>query len=126
MDRDIKIKQLENVVNELSSVKGKYFVKAIVGDSEEVLFSIYENETNELLMDFAVPYGEDINSLATVLEQELRDIYIVDFTNRMKPRPVNATSKVLDFEQYIREVKFYCEWIDIFRMIEQWIGQQAS
>lgn len=94
MDRDIKIKQLENVVNELSSVKGKYFVKAIVGDSEEVLFSIYENETNELLMDFAVPCGEDINSIATVLEQELRDTYIVDFTNRMKPRPVNATSKV--------------------------------
>lgn len=126
MNTDIRIKELESAVNQLWRVQGKYSVKVIVDESGKMVFSVYENQTKELLMDLVVPYGGEIMSIAKALEQELRNTYVVDFTNRMKPRTVNTTSNVLGFKQYIREAKFYCEWIDIFGMIEEEIVQQSS
>ncbi|WP_394883976.1 hypothetical protein [Clostridium butyricum] len=126
MNRNTRIKELESIMNESWRVKGKYFVKTIVSDSEEVIFSIFENETTDLLIDFAVPYSDDVKSLITVLETELRDTYIMDFTKRMKPRPVKAVNNILDFEQWIIEAKFYCEWIAIFRTVRKNFEEKLS
>lgn len=126
MDREIRIKELESAVNELWRVQGKYSVKVIVDETGKVVFSVFENETKELLMDLAVLYGDDIKPVAKALEQELRHTYIVDLTNRMRHRPVKAVNNVLDFEQWIREAKFYCEWIEIFRTVRKSFEEKLS
>lgn len=77
-------------------------------------------------MDLAVLYGDDIKPVAKALEQELRHTYIVDLTNRMRHRPVKAVNNVLDFEQWIREAKFYCEWIEIFRTVRKSFEEKLS
>lgn len=66
------------------------------------------------------------HSYIKFVKQEMKDTYIFDFTNRIKPRRVDETINVVDFEQYLREAKLYCEWMEIFASIEGNIRQQAS
>lgn len=131
MSRIINIKELERAVNELWMVQGKYYVEVAREDEEGIVFLIYENATEELLLDLLVPYSDDISLIVVALKQEVKDTYITNFTNRTRPRKNLRnmrfeSSNVLDFELYIREAKFYCEWIEIFEVIEECRRQHAS
>lgn len=125
------MKEVEYKVNEFWRVKGKYYIRVLeVNDTENIIVSIHDNDTDELILDFNTVYSDYIEVIVTALIEELIK-YINDFTNRIRPisdrfLEKDLDSYIIDFNLYIREANFYYEWLDIFEMMSEYLRKQVA
>ncbi|BBK77774.1 hypothetical protein [Clostridium butyricum] len=72
MSRTIKMKELERTVNDFWRVQGRYYttVTEVIG-YEGVVFSIYDTDTDEVILDLNVPYSECTYELTMKLHEEI-------------------------------------------------------
>lgn len=131
MNKIRKMKEVEYKVNEFWRVKGKYYIRVLeVNDTENIIVSIHDNDTDELILDFNTVYSDYIEVIVTALIEELIK-YINDFTNRIRPisdrfLEKDSDSYIIDFNLYIREANFYYEWLDIFEMMSEYLRKQVA
>lgn len=126
------MKELEYKVNEFWRVKGKYYIRVLeASDTENIIVSIHDNDTGELILDFNIVYSDYIEVIIAALIEELRIKYINDFTNRITPvsdrfGDKDTDSYILDCNLYIRKANFYYEWLEILEMMLEYLRKQVA
>ncbi|MCQ2017858.1 hypothetical protein [Clostridium butyricum] len=116
MSRTIKMKEVERTVNNFWRVKGRYYtaITEVIG-YEGVVFSIYDTNTDEMILDLNVPYSECTYELTMKLHEEIINKCNINCTDADKTR---FNYGVI---QYNVVQAFICEWLEILEMISEYI-----
>lgn len=116
MSRTIKMKKVEKIINDFWRVQGRYYTTVTKAtDYEGVVFSIYDADADEVILDLEVLYSECIYELLVSLYDELNEGLYINCEDRENTR-TNIT-----FSQYKLVQAFGCEWLEIFEMISEYI-----
>ncbi|MCQ2012334.1 hypothetical protein [Clostridium butyricum] len=116
MSRTIKMKELERTVNDFWRVQGRYYttVTEVIG-YEGVVFSIYDTDTDEVILDLNVPYSECTYELTMKLHEEISNKF------NMNSADADKTRFNYGVIQYNVVQAFIYEWLEILEMISEYI-----
>lgn len=119
MSRIIKMKEVERTVNDFWRVKGRYYttVTEVIG-YEGVVFSIYDTDTDEMILDLNVPYSDCIYELIMRLHEEISNKCYINCGDSGK------TKFKYGVVQYNKVQAFACEWLEIFEMVSENMKKQ--
>ena len=119
MSRTIKMKEIERTVNDFWRLKERYYTTVTEAtDYESVVFSIYDIDTDEMILDMNVMYSQCIDELLMKLDEEIRNICDINCDD------VRKTKFNYSFIQHDKVQAFVYEWLEIFEMISEYIKKQ--
>lgn len=116
MSRIINMKEVERIINDFWRVKGRYYttVKEAT-DYKGVVFSIYDADTSEVILDLNVSYNKCIDELLMKLHEEIRNTYDINYID------LGKTKFNYSLIKYNRVQDFCYEWLEILEMISEYI-----
>lgn len=119
MSRIITLKEIERTVNDFWRVQERYYTTLTEAtDYEGVVFSIYDTNTGEVILDLNVIYSECIDELLMRLDEEIRNVCYMNCVEAYK------TKFNYGAVQYNKVRAFCYEWLEIFEMISEYIKKQ--
>ena len=116
MSRTIKMKEIERTVNNFWRVQRRYYTTVTEStDYKSVVFSIYDADTDEVILDMNVMCSQCIDELFMRLDEEIRNICNMNCVEADKTK-VNYGAV-----QY-NKIRVFCyEWLEIFEMVSEYI-----
>lgn len=125
-----KIKGLEKIFNDVEFLEDGYYIDISgIDDYGNIVLSIFDVYTNELILDLEVRYTEDLYTLMTSFIRQLYCDYINPFYNDTKGWTTFSKRKVESLSKWSRRnrvdkiLKINEELIDRYKKLERAKGK---